>query len=394
MKKILQGLSWAGLVGYMIIFVSSCEQRLENAELPEFQCDDKSVGNLQLVEQEFILQGDAKSSPGLPMHRVVTHQSHDLLIEFNPALYGLDFYDLEQFEFKKRIFFEKDGPDFLTPPLDFYWHNQDSIFFLSEGGVLSLMNDQGKLKKRIVLKPDLPSKLQVGDYYADPVLALRIDYLPKSQTVQVYAVMLEEDPEYNCSLPFIANYSLTKNKVVQCFGKFPEVFFQGKHFSLLNDPSKIVVADKTIVSFGPDQGIYVYNAYTGAVEKSYCAKSQKFSITRGLPHGVNEYQALVNFETTEPWYLKVLYDPYRNRYYRFAKQRQNLKDLNGKLNPRFLGKWSIVVLDADFNRLSEITLPAKKYAILQSFVAPQGLMIMALDQVKENKTKFYALNFK
>jgi hypothetical protein len=118
-----------------------------------------------------------------------------------------------------------------------------------------------------------------------------------------------------------------------------------------------------------------------------------FSFSKGLPLGVHEFQDLINFETTEPWYLKVLFDPYRNCYYRFAKHRQSLKDEQQKMNNRFMGKWSIIVLDANFQRIGECKLDGKDYSILQSFVAERGLYISTKLQTKENERTYEILTF-
>lgn len=377
----------------VIILAWSCTQNVEPKVLPTFSCTN-NVPDLELVEYQETMKGDSKSSSGMPINRIVPYLGKDCLIEFNPTLNSLDVYDLTQFKLIKRINYELDGPDLLPNTLDFYWHSKDSIFFLGEGGILSLMTDNGKLVNRVIIGTKLPNGHDAGDYFAEPTMGLRMDYIPHIKSIQLYAVMIEGNEDYSHSLPFIANYSLQKKKIVNVFGAFPDVFFQGKHFSLLNDPSKIVVKNKTILSFGPDQGVYIYDSFNGDIEQVNCAKSKLFSRTEGLPHAVAEYQDLINFETTEPWYLKIIHDPYRNRYYRFAKHRQELKDANGKMNPRFLGKWSIIVFDDNFNRIGEVVLPANKYAILSSFVAPKGLMILSLLQSKENEKKYFVLNFK
>jgi len=392
MKKTVWGTSFEVPFTMLVLTLFwGCKQEVEKPHLPDFSCTKNRSINLQ--EELVTLKSDGKGTSGVPMNRVVQESNQNYLIEFNPSMHSLDYYSLKNLKLSKRVLFQKEGPNALPIPMDFCWHNQDSIFFLGEGGVFSMMNDQGILKRRIILSTQLPNGMEVGDYYAEPTMGLRVDYIAKIKSIQLYIVMLDGNPEYNKSLPFIANYSLPKNKITHMYGIFPEAYLKGQHFSLFDDPSKIVVQNKTIVSFGPDRGMYVYDAISGNLEKAVCAASENFSSTKGLPHGVAEYQDLINFETSEPWYLKVIYDPYRKRYYRFAKQRQELKDADGKMNPRFFGKWSIIVLDQDYKCLGEVQLPAKKYAILSSFVAPQGLMILNLNQTNENEKTFYQLNF-
>jgi Domain of unknown function (DUF4221) len=384
-------------IGLILIFLSSflvsCKRDSMLINEMRIKCNSISQSTLTHEQQEFMLQGDPAATPGMSINRICQYTGQECLIEFNAPLHSFDVYVLAAGKLLKRIQLQKDGPHMVPLPLDFYWHNADSIFLLSEGGLVFHTNDQGQVLKRIQIPIDYNKEIEAADFFAEPNMELRMNYLPAEKCIQVYALILSGTLEESLSSPFVFNYSLAQKKNVRAFGRFPEPYFQGKHFSLFDDPSITLADHKCILSFGPDAGIYEYDAINGQLLGAHCAQSQYFSSTEGLPHSVQEYQQLINFETTEPWYLKTLYDSKRQLYYRFAKHRQELKSAEGKMNRRFNGNWSVIVLDKEFKRLGELKLSGKKYQLLQSFVGQKGLYIGHNQQNKENEKGYTIFNF-
>lgn len=144
-----------------------------------------------------------------------------------------------------------------------------------------------------------------------------------------------------------------------------------------------------IYSFGIDPLLYVTDFNT---TQSYNAKSdyideiKPFDKKGGL-------DANKNYFIETPYYGEILYDSYRNVYYRFARREIPITDSQGNINIWENKPCSIIILDEQFQKIGETLLePNKSYYPRDSFIGKKGLYISnnhpqnpALD---ENKLKF------
>lgn len=131
-----------------------------------------------------------------------------------------------------------------------------------------------------------------------------------------------------------------------------------------------------IISFSASAYLTVYNPETGQnrdvpAKSEYVKKIKPFGLGKAI---TASNRAVMNWYRKNPSYEGVLYDRWRGLYYRFvllpeAKNFERMKNYSKK-------PVSILVMDEEFNILSETRLPEDTYFNpFCSFVAPGGLYI-------------------
>src|SRR5690606_35821918 len=131
-----------------------------------------------------------------------------------------------------------------------------------------------------------------------------------------------------------------------------------------------------IYSFMAERDITVYNRYTGEVKT--------ISLKNSIP--LREMEAIdtadkfdmkvrIDHLITNDWFGKVLYDKYRNLYYRFISAKKPLEE-DGKFTSLSDKVIYLAVYDEHFNLLDEINLGSEKLWFY-SFVLKEGLYILS-----------------
>ena len=99
-----------------------------------------------------------------------------------------------------------------------------------------------------------------------------------------------------------------------------------------------------------------------------------------------------------PMYWHIMYDKYRDVYYRFAEMPYKLASNESPYDEPKGKEFSIIVLNADFEIIGETKFPGKKYFYKMSFVGKEGLYIsennLANPQFDENKLVFTCFKIK
>lgn len=176
--------------------------------------------------------------------------------------------------------------------------------------------------------------------------------------------------------------------------KFSELYKKG-YYSFSIYPNRLITNNYHIYSFGQDPNIYLYNK----IKKDIVVKGgrSKFQ-TEMIPY----FSKTVKFsKDKEMAYLKtiasygqILHDPFRNFYYRFFKQSQPVKNIDGLYNTEFDKHEILMIYDKDFKVLKEINLDRNKYFSAFSFVTNEGLLIADKDYnlSNTNMLKFYLIS--
>ena len=91
-------------------------------------------------------------------------------------------------------------------------------------------------------------------------------------------------------------------------------------------------------------------------------------------------------------YFHVMYDKYRNVYYRFVEHPCELAPNEGYMDPPKRREFSVIIFDKDFRIIGETKFPGNKYFIRMSFVGRDGLYIsennLANPEFDEDKLVF------
>lgn len=147
----------------------------------------------------------------------------------------------------------------------------------------------------------------------------------------------------------------------------------------------------SIVSFQSQDSLYVYNHHTGSL-KSHSGKSQYQSIDF-IPFDTahkDDMERVKEYLIVNPIYQRILYDPYRQLYYRFFVKEQPLKKENGVYNTIFSKEVILMVFNQDFQLIAEKNI-GSNYSWYFSFVSPRGLYIRKYDtSAQKHKQNYYA----
>lgn len=138
-----------------------------------------------------------------------------------------------------------------------------------------------------------------------------------------------------------------------------------------------------IYSFNADEDLYVTSYAHANVEKkkaksSYIDEVTVFRSTDG------DFQGMVKAQCEHAAYGKIVYDKYRNVYYRFAYPPCDASDYSGdyvELLRSGRKSFSILILDSRLNIVGETSFPAYTYNSNLSFIAEDGLYI-SLNHIK------------
>ena len=197
--------------------------------------------------------------------------------------------------------------------------------------------------------------------------------------------------------PFEYFFSLGSRELNQLPMKFSELYKKG-YYSVSIYPNRLITDSFHIYTFGQDPNIYLYNK----MSKNITVKGGKSKYQKEI---VPYFSKTVKFsKDKEMAYLKtilsygqILHDPYKNCYYRFFKQSQPSKNIEGLYNTEFDKYESLMIFDKDFKLLNEINLDRYKYFSAFSFVTKDGLLIADKDYNSpySNELKFHliAINF-
>lgn len=280
------------------------------------------------------------------------------------------FYNINNKELEFRITAKIEGNNGVGLVSGYYIHNLDSIYLTNlDIKEISLINKDGIVLDKYSYDEDLKGNpLSLFDltaaYYKPAQIIGRTLYLYSGPDRYVenapVSITLDIDQHIINALPF--NYpsypgSETKLKKYGLENAFSRCY-DGKHF---------------VYSFYYDENIYITSPAHDSIQKIK-VKSNYFPKVQ-LP---DELTASPKDFCLNAWYGNLIYDKYRNVYYRIAYPPSS--DLDIDIKPIELENYgrknfSIIILDENFKILGETLFPDFIYNSKILFVAKEGLYI-------------------
>jgi hypothetical protein len=131
---------------------------------------------------------------------------------------------------------------------------------------------------------------------------------------------------------------------------------------------------KMIYGFSASDTIYVLK--NGKLVSSHECKSKFMTERRPYPDdSTGHFSFLEKYDVTEPRYTGLIFDPYRNYYYRIVHHAIEYEEPGGMTVHTYFDKpWSIMVLDEQFNVLNEIKMDQSRF-IPVVFPVKEGMLI-------------------
>ncbi len=158
---------------------------------------------------------------------------------------------------------------------------------------------------------------------------------------------------------------------------FPQSYLGSRSFlpkGIINSNAMNIVGE-IIFSFGCDHNLVVL--HSDGIKEEHLVPSRY--IDDFIPV---EYELLKNNkvwkerEITEPFYLGIKYDSYRDQYYRIAVHGQELYEQAGLYNTVFSASFSVMVISNDFVVENEYFFNGGEYLVNSFFVCKEGFAML------------------
>jgi hypothetical protein len=282
--------------------------------------------------------------------------------------------------------------DSMTLEFDYSGLESDLIdFYLGED--LFLLTDYPYeliQYKRGIVQPNIvfSSKNNVHGY-SSPFNGDKLQINEERKTFQLFMWTEREKSD-----PSLFRRSNLKGEIQNSFCVLPSLYNE-RVFPLLDSPSKLDIDSITLIGFGYEPHISKFNNISGELVGNYCTPSNYIKeAIDGIPRtGHANFQEEANEIIQSPFYLGLYHDPYKKIYYRIAKHGQDLKQNDFRLNTRYDGDWSIIVLDENLEVIGEVKMPSETFCYYSCFVGEKGLYVAFNNKIKKNAFALINVNY-
>lgn len=283
-------------------------------------------------------------------------------------------YDINSQNHVKTIELEREGSNGVGLFCGYYINSEDEIYIPEMmRPMINVVNSKGEIIRKIKYektslgKSAIPFMCSRFPYRSIYFLDDRM-YIPQTPNMTLIDAM--KDSPVTLILDTVSN-SLVEFKI-----RFPEVMsseeLKGNTLGVESYYSICYNEKDFVYSFFFDEDIYVVSL-DGNIQNKIRVKSKYLEdVYNGKKTPANFAKALCSI----PMYGNLIYDKYREVYYRFVYPETDLGEEN-YVDIWQLGrsKFSIIILDKEFNILGETLLPENTYASSLFFIRKDGLYI-------------------
>jgi hypothetical protein len=261
----------------------------------------------------------------------------------------------------------------------------DSIFIL-QNNALSLI-DTATLKYAIEINRDtIPG-------FSDNML-MNMDHAPiyydpttNSISTQSYCYTCYFYDQSYYEAPIHVSYSLDSHR----FSPLP-IYYQEKYkryyFGFHNLVFRSEYDSKYTIGFSSDPNIYLYDKVLNSVF-IYGGRSafQHGAVNPLSKRYKNDSNKKLKHLTLSPIYKEILYDKYRDVYYRFLLNGIDEQNEDGTFNGWHDKEFILMIFDKKMRLIKEINLGKDKYNSTKSFVSSQGLFLYNYARKNNSESK-------
>lgn len=362
----------------IFLHLTSCQVK-DREQLKSALVSDSSI-EISYID-EISLELDNKTQGWSLCSRVYTNPKTkaDQIAFLNVLTNSIQVYDLSG-EKLHEFFCEKEGPNGVGEVDAFLYAGLDHIFVLNTSTYrIYQISPEGKILHLF----QLPLRNDKG-YFSIPYYTPGTNMFLKENHLFIPTVpgffYFKERSDYIDQGQLSIDLDLTSGNSVYQISHPNKQLMKNSNFTnqVLNPFCEINNSGERIYSFGCDHNVYIYND-DGNMNRSHSIKS-KFAPEqlKGIRYWewVNEpLQEAIHYMNNF-YYEEVLYDKYRDIYYRIVKHGANpemkANDFNLKTSAPNV-RYSMIVTDRDFNILDEIYL-SEKYVRGATLVTKEGIL--------------------
>ncbi len=328
------------------------------------------------MEGEKHFQLDSLSNPHINALSVFTHQGRNYFSFLKENLNRIYVYDMENEAIEYYVLFNREGPNGVGSAEGYHFINPDSILLLdSWTNNLSIIDKNGLLIDKYKISDNSPSinpllpvpKLRT----TNPVLKFRDAYFFTGYSIGEFIF-----EKFSSNRPVVISYDINENKMSYDL-QYPEIY---RDVSWGGTNYRSIYADinhkknQLIISFPADHNLWFYNVENGEQFSKY-AGSQYFGDITSFQkdRSIMDRQLSDEFFGQNPSYSSVVYDKYRDVYYRMADH--PIQDYDESSRQTSIKKFSIIILDKNMEKVGETIIPHLSHSRLSYFISEDGLYL-------------------
>ena len=341
----------------------------------------KSIFQFEEDDKEYLLFGNLEK------------RQHELLI-----------YDIEKQNLHKRIPLEKEGPNgvpgiwgcipfFDSKTFLVSQHNSGRMSIIDGEGIVvqkySMRQFSDKTKRRGLW---VDSRFGVSFFYTPSFIKDSIVYFSNGIFIQ-YKINQRLDREVWKTIPMFNSLNLKNGHIHTLPIKYPDIFEDdvkvpaGGGYEFTYDYN--YKQERLVCSLTGYDSIMVTDDLKQV--RWYNGKSRYLKSMRPKVYEADGFDWLRE-ATKNPAYHNIMYDKYRDVYYRIVELPYELKQNESPFDTPKGREFSIIIFDKDLNIIGETKFPGNKYLYKMSFVGRDGLYIsennLANPEFDEDKLVF------
>lgn len=312
--------------------------------------------------------------------KIYEQGNKELLVYLNDQKPSLLFYDLNTLQLVKNLRLVKEGPQGVSQIKGFFIKNKDSIFVLNpQAYSLSLLNAYGEVTNRYLLikNTQFISRPDESDV-SMPVMGSNEEAYMEGDNLNISAIpdMLPNVKQGYSQGKVNLSVNL-KTKDIDYSVGFPLRYVSNNYAFVAFEIYRCLDSRKNLIySFGACDSIYVYDTHS-KFKGAYYAGSKYFDGVKASTGPVSQTKdkELDEKIVTSPFYFYIMYDKYRDVYYRLAAQKHTLNDSEKRTNNLLDKPFSIIILNNKFQIIGEEKFPHSVYSLKNIFVGKEGLYL-------------------
>ena len=339
---------------------------------------------LKISDEKRILLDD-ETAPKPPYMQIITGKNNERILTFiNPYKNAIYFYDYETVAFRRRIAYEKEGPNGILKLDGYYFINMDSIYvynyMLME---IALTDSSAHVKQRISLCDNQVSLNNMADntwtlFYPQYSFS-SVNPLSK---IQDKLIMTGMSP-FGITDSLIKKFHFTscldvKTGDITFIHTYPDELYgtnvNWQHPMFMQPYRVFSPYGEWIYSFPVSHNVYI----TSQDSEEYKIKYAGSNIAKTIC-SIDDGRKRTPLEVTlahivqQDLYASLLYDPHRRIYYRFMLK--GISDVTLKTS-REEKPIIVIIMDEQFNYMGETVIgKGDKWNWKNSFVTHEGLNI-------------------
>lgn len=322
----------------------------------------------------------------------IIFEGEEQLVNLNKVANTLDFYNINNGTFISRIFLSEDEKFGTFTPQGFYYHNKDSIFLFPQMTLNNtlLLNRKGQVKKKyyfpIPEDSNHPMALNHSSMPSSPTIYYKNKLYASIGTLKSTSHGNGIDPNTKKYLiADLLNSEIKINNTISYPKSYHYKHTTNHHAVLLRD---YVKNDFFVSSYPLLDSIYIYDMNLDLVN-SRIAKSKYIENFTTVPRNtpVEDYPKYIVSESS---YGRLIYDSYKQLYYRFVligrffDESADFESTSSRKN-----KFSVLILNKDFEVLNEVDFPGSTYFNYSAFVGEKGLYLPKINSYYKDLTEDY-----